>query len=767
MSSPNGSTSPTPMDVDKKPKETPTGNHVREKPTKKPSDPRMRKALDAYHRMLADCEKREQVYNEVALCDDIEPAEKVRKMKELKEAQDNLESSKKLWRKQHPQRLEFLSLEEAEQEKERREAKEKSQQHVVPKDLPVLQLAGGYKWNPQKVVHNSAAAFVRAFERELAAYGLPIEKHWERLLSRAMNDPQYLWLRDQLASLEDQPTWKEVSAQIITKYDTHVQKYKAMRRVVRMQQGANEPLNSYVVKFQQLSLEADMPHGLLLNIIFLSSLQPKYAEQALLAIVNRHGPDMPDDLEEVCQIVAAMKMAEVGEKREADRHQGNPHPIRFKSDDKPAFKRCRYCDKQWESGHRCQEYFDKRGPKKTKSMVQRAARLNDGDEVVDTTLPCKLKKLKSKHEYNDEVLTPITVQNHKIKALVDTGATFSALDLDFINKAQIKHHMVKGTITLGSSGTTIPRIGHTEPLEVLYNGNQYHRSFEIMKLTRGHPMAIGTDFMFTLGIGYVGLATSWNIPTKQEEVEVDDAPYEPNAAPAGDDAAMNTFMLHIQPALNANAKIPNGTFCNIPQSVIELNTPQGVACYRRQYEFPVLRRNIVTQTVNEWLQEGIIKEVPANIDNRWNSPLTFAPKKDMTGKKVGVRLCLDPRHINQHLPDDRHPLPLIRSIFEQLAGAKVFTTLDLESAFHRFKIHDKDQHKTTFTSVNGKQYMFVGCPFGLKPISAKFQRVMQILFADLPFVTTFVDDIVVYSKTLEQHAQHVNMVITRLTNANL
>ncbi|CDH61214.1 predicted protein [Lichtheimia corymbifera JMRC:FSU:9682] len=345
----NKPASPTPMDVDKSPKENPTGNHVQEQ-KQKPTDPRMRKALEAYKKMVADVEKREQVYNDVALCDDVEPLEKKRKMLELKEAQDNLESSKKLWRKQHPQRLEFLSLEEAEQEKERREARDKAQQHVVPKDLPVLQIAGGYKWNPQKVVHNSAAAFVCAFERELSAHGLPIEKHWKRLLSRAMNDPQYLWLKDQMASMEQPITWKAISTQIITKYDTHVQRYKAMRRVVRMQQGANEPLNSYVVKFQQLSLEADMPPGLLLNIIFLSSLQPKYAEQALLAIVNRDGSDMPDDLEEVCQIVAAMKLAEVGEKREADRTQGNPHPQkRLKSKN----KRCDYCKRHWEPGHRC------------------------------------------------------------------------------------------------------------------------------------------------------------------------------------------------------------------------------------------------------------------------------------------------------------------------------------------------------------------------------------------------------------------------------
>lgn len=599
--------SPTPMDMDNVPQENPSGTQIQKQ---KPQDPRMRKALEAFAKMQADVEKLEHVYNDVALCDDVEPAEKQRKREELIKAQDGLEDSRKIWRKQHPQRLEFLSLEESEQERQRHQARERTELHVVPKDLPVLQIAGGYKWHPQKVVHNSAAAFVRAFERELEAHGLPIEKHWERLLSRALNDPQYLWLKDLMASDRSIVTWKQVSNQIITKYDTQVQRYRSMRRVVRMQQGANEPLNSYVVKFQQWSLEAEMPHGLLLNIIFLSSLQPKYAEQALLAIVNHFGAEMPEDLEEVCKLVSAMKMAEVGEKREGEQSHNNrqQQQKRFKSnsDDKTKQnKRCRYCSKQWQPGHRCQEYFEQRGNKNQKDMVQRAARLNDGDEVVDTTLPCKLQRSK----YQDEVLTPITIQNHMIKALVDTGATFSALDLDFVNKAHIKYNMVKGTITLGSNNHAVPRIGRTETVKVFYNGKTYYRAFEVMKLTRGHSMAIGMDFMSTLGIGYVGLATSWTTPVKQEEVEIDDAPYKPDAAPAGSTKAMHEFMCAIRPSLDANAKIPNGTFCNIPQSIIELNTPQGVACYRRQYTFPIARREIVNKTVNEWLKEGIIKEV--------------------------------------------------------------------------------------------------------------------------------------------------------------
>ncbi|RCH78691.1 hypothetical protein CU097_002699, partial [Rhizopus azygosporus] len=76
--------------------------------------------------------------------------------------------------------------------------------------------------------------------------------------------------------------------------------------------------------------------------------------------------------------------------------------------------------------------------------------------------------------------------------------------------------------------------------------------------------------------------------------------------------------------------------------------------------------------VQKWLADGVIEPVPANIDNKRNSPLTLAPKKDIHGNLTGKRPCLDPRHINKYLPDDRYPLP----------------TLDLKSTFHRFKINE-------------------------------------------------------------------------------
>ncbi|OBZ64374.1 Transposon Ty3-G Gag-Pol polyprotein, partial [Choanephora cucurbitarum] len=199
-------------------------------------------------------------------------------------------------------------------------------------------------------------------------------------------------------------------------------------------------------------------------------------------------------------------------------------------------------------------------------------------------------------------------------------------------------------------------------------------------------------------------------------------------------------------------------------------TPDSAEGYKSQYPIADKLKPKVQETVEKWLSERIIKEVPSNVDNRWNSPLTLAPKKVAQGNYTDKRPCLDSRHINKYLKEDRFPLPRIDDIFKKLQGANVFTTLDLKNAFHRYPIYPPHQHKTDFTSVDGKQYMFRGCPFGLKPISSKFQRVMSKLFSVEPFrdyVSTFFDDIVIYSKNLIDHIEHVQSVIDELTRVKL
>ncbi len=111
-------------------------------------------------------------------------------------------------------------------------------------------------------------------------------------------------------------------------------------------------------------------------------------------------------------------------------------------------------------------------------------------------------------------------------------------------------------------------------------------------------------------------------------------------------------------------------------------------------------------------------------------------------------------------------MPLVREILEDLSGAIIYSKIDLKQGFNQLKVKQEDQIKTTFT-WKGKQYMFVGAPFGFKNVPSCFQRVIASVFEDLPFVRVYVDDIVIFSTSVQVHAEHVSTVIKRLNKANL
>ena len=101
-----------------------------------------------------------------------------------------------------------------------------------------------------------------------------------------------------------------------------------------------------------------------------------------------------------------------------------------------------------------------------------------------------------------------------------------------------------------------------------------------------------------------------------------------------------------------------------------------------------------------------------------------------------------------------------------LKDAKVYSTLDLKSAFNSLKLNEDDAHKLSFT-WRGIQYTPIGTIFGVKHVCSIMQRTMSIALQQLPFARCFVDDIVIKSDNMEQHKIHVKLVIQKLTEVNL
>ena len=145
------------------------------------------------------------------------------------------------------------------------------------------------------------------------------------------------------------------------------------------------------------------------------------------------------------------------------------------------------------------------------------------------------------------------------------------------------------------------------------------------------------------------------------------------------------------------------------------------------------------------------------------SPVLFVPKTRADGTFDGWRFCCDYRKLNKYTRRDMTPLPPIDQIIEQLAGAKIFSKIDLTQYYHQIPINPADIEKTAITTKYGN-YEWTVVPFGLTNAPAVAVRIGNRLLYDFidNFIIIFMDDILVYSKSIEEHAEHLDKIMERM-----
>jgi hypothetical protein len=192
--------------------------------------------------------------------------------------------------------------------------------------------------------------------------------------------------------------------------------------------------------------------------------------------------------------------------------------------------------------------------------------------------------------------------------------------------------------------------------------------------------------------------------------------------------------------------------------VIELK-PDTTPIYKTPYRMATPELAELKEHIKELLEKGFIRPN----SSPWGAPMIFVLKKDGT-----QRLCVDYRVLNEVTVKNKYPLPRIDNLFDQLRGACVFSKIDLRSKYHQPKIRECDIPKTAFVSRYGL-YEYMVMSFGLTNALSYFMYLMNKVFMEYldKFVVVFINDILVYSRSGEEHEEHLRLALQKLRENRL
>jgi len=346
--------------------------------------------------------------------------------------------------------------------------------------------------------------------------------------------------------------------------------------------------------------------------------------------------------------------------------------------------------------------------------------------------------------YNELPFIPLTIsvggKDLTIDAIIDTGAAVSCINDELWQSLSAPLSTANRPPLLTATGAHAQVIGHSI-LHATSYGNRLQLDADIkFHVLKGLnvPLILGWADLKHWDIGQL-LPPSRDPGLDRIQISSD----LPNDATERIRDAMNVPGIFSPP--------PSGATVSV-QHTIPLTTDVPVA--RHPYKLSHEKKRIVEAEIADLLEKDIIE--PCH--SPYASPVLIVPKKDGTH-----RMVLDYRALNDISQKRRWPLPRMSEILDSLSDAKFISRLDLKHAFYQIPLAPEDRHKTAFVTSNG-QYQFKRMPFGLHGAPSTFQRSMDELLADLKeYALPYLDDIIVFSNTFDEHCRHLNDIATRLS----
>jgi hypothetical protein len=353
-----------------------------------------------------------------------------------------------------------------------------------------------------------------------------------------------------------------------------------------------------------------------------------------------------------------------------------------------------------------------------------------------------------------------SINHQSVIVLFDSGATHSSISAKCGTKVGLEVYTTSGTYMIATPGGKISssQVCRSVPIQM---GRNLVRTDLLLLDLEGMDVLLGMNWMTQHHV---------SLDISSRTVEIDSPEHEPTILYLPQREYINSctyaatgIMLKDIPIVCEYPDVFPDDLPGMPpdrdiEFIIELQ-PGTAPISKRPYRMPPNELAELKIQLQDLLDKGFIRPSASP----WGCPALFVKKKDNS-----LRLCVDYRPLNAVTIKNKYPLPRIDILFDQLAGAKVFSKIDLLSGYHQIKIRPSDIPKTAFSTRYGL-YEYLVMSFGLTNAPAYFMYLMNSVFMQEldKFVMVFIDDILIYSKTPEDHAKHLHVILQRFRDHHL
>lgn len=380
--------------------------------------------------------------------------------------------------------------------------------------------------------------------------------------------------------------------------------------------------------------------------------------------------------------------------------------------------------------------------------------------------------------------------NYKASALIDSGASACFLDEEFarchrislIQKTKPVHVEVIDGRPLSSGDVT----HETLPVDVVINGHSSCVIFNIIR-SPSNPVILGLSWLEKYNPRIDWISRKLDFPRSISNSSINQVKNHESSivkpaligAKAFIHAAKegSTFAIYAAPiseSVKTSSGIPSqyqdyqDVFEKKNADILPEHRPYDCSIDLKEGTQPPfgpiysLSQDELAE-LKTYIDENLAKNFIRHSKSPAGAPILFVKKKDGS-----LRMCVDYRGLNKITIKNRYPLPLISGLLDQLNQAKIYTKIDLRGAYNLVRIKEGDEWKTAFRTRYG-HFEYNVMPFGLTNAPAAFQHLMNDVFREFldNFVVCYLDDILIYSKNVEEHEIHVRQVLQKLRDAGL